>query len=102
MKRMIALIAMLLVTTQAHALQYAEGKVKLLESTYMPATVAFQLSGGTASCPAGKLLSWARSTENNKAVYAMLMSAMASGKKIRVFFNDGDASCVPQYMHLVE
>jgi hypothetical protein len=57
MKRMIVLIAMLLVTTQAHALQYAEGKVKLLESTYMPATVAFQLSGGTArnqaSQPAG-------------------------------------------------
>lgn len=102
MKRVIALVAMLLVTNHAYALQHVVGKVQLVESTYMPTAVAFMLSEGTASCPVGAYLFWRRDAENNKAVYAMLMSAMISGKKVQVVFNDGDASCVPQYMHLVD
>lgn len=102
MRRMLVLAMMLLVTNRADALEHVVAKVTLVEATYVPAAVAFILSEGTASCPAGNFLFWERSAENNKAVYAMLMAAMISGKKVQVVFNDGDSSCVPQYLHLVE
>ena len=102
MKRMMMLLAMLLVAGQAQGQESVLAKVSLVESTYMPVTVAFMMAGGTASCPAGKWLFWQRDAENNKAVYAMLMSALVSGKQVRVFFDDGDTNCVPKFMHLVD
>lgn len=102
MKRVAILVAMLLVTSKAQALQHVVAKVKLVESTYVPAAVTFMLSEGTASCPAGRMLFWERSVENNKAVYAMLVAAKISGGKVQIVFNDGDSNCVPQYLHLVD
>lgn len=102
MRRIMMLVAMLMATSQAYALEHVDAKVTLLEATYMPTSVAFMLSEGTAACPANNFLFWSRSAENNKAVYAMLMAAMISGKKIQVVFNDADSSCIPQYLHLVE
>ena len=102
MKRMMMLLAMLLVAGQAQAHEIVLAKVSLVESTYMPGQIAFQLSGGTASCQAGRWLFWQRDAENNKAVYAMLMSALVSGKQVRIFFNDGDTNCVPMHMHMVD
>lgn len=102
MKRILILVAMLLVSNQAHALEHLVAKVSLVEATYVPTAVAFILSEGTASCPAGNFLFWKRDAENNKAVYAMLMAAMISGKKVQIVFNAGDSNCVPQYLHLLE
>ena len=102
MKRMIMLLAMLLAAGQAQCNEIALAKVSLVESSYMPIRVTFILSGGTTSCPAGTWLNWQRDAENNKAVYAMLMSALVSGKQVRVFFDDGDTNCVPKFMHLVD
>lgn len=100
MKRM-AMLAAMLISGQAQAIEHVVTKVSLVESSYMPGNVAFILSGGTALCPAGRWLFWQRDAENNKAVYAMLMSAMISGKKVKVYFDDGDTSCVPKFMHLI-
>lgn len=102
MKRTLVLMATLMVADKAQSFAHVAAKVSLVEATYVPTAVAFILSEGTASCPAGKLLFWKRDSENNKAVYAMLMTAMASGKRIQVVFNDGDAGCVPQYMHMLD
>lgn len=102
MKRIAIMLAISLVTAQAQALENVVAKVIVVESSYMPATVSFRLSAGTASCPAGKWLIWQRDIENNKAVYAMLMSALVSDKKINIYFDDGDVSCVPKFMHLTE
>ncbi|KAF1721727.1 hypothetical protein CSC75_05795 [Pseudoxanthomonas wuyuanensis] len=99
---MLVLAMLLLVANRAYALEHVVAKVTLVEATYVPAAVAFILSKGTVSCPAGKFLFWERSAENNKAVYAMLMAALIGGNKIQVVFNDGDTGCVPQYLHLVE
>ena len=101
MKRVAIAVAMLLVTSQAQAVHLVS-KVKLVESTYVPAAVAFMLSEGTASCPAGRMLFWERAAENNKAVYAMLLAAKISGGKVQIVFNEGDSNCVPQYLHLVD
>lgn len=102
MKRIIMLAVMLLVAGQAQGHEIALSKVSLVESSYMPTRVTFMMTGGTASCPAGTWLHWQRDAENNKAVYAMLMSALVSGKQVRVFFDDGDTNCVPKFMHLVD
>ena len=82
--------------------EHVTAKVNLVESTYMPGTVAFMLSGGSALCPAGSWLSWQRDAENNKSVYAMLMAALTSGKQVTVIFDQGDGNCVPKFMHLVD
>jgi hypothetical protein len=100
MKRIAMLVAMLL-TNQAHALNAVVANVSLVESTYMPGNVAFILTNGTALCPSGRWLFWQRDPENNKAVYAMLMSAAVSGRKINIFFEEGDSNCVPKHLHLV-
>lgn len=101
MKRIIMLAAMLLFTNQAYALEAVVAKVSLVESSYMPGNVAFILTNGTSLCPSGKWLFWQRDAENNKAVYAMLMSASISGRKINIFFEEGDNQCVPRHLHLV-
>lgn len=101
MKQITTLLAMLLVSIQAQALEIVTAKVSLVESSYLPGTVTFMLTGGTALCPSGKWLVWQRDADNNKAVYAMLMSAAISGKKVNVYFDEGDSKCVPKYMHLV-
>lgn len=80
MKRIVTLAMMLLGANQAYALEHVAAKVRLVEASYMPGQVTFILSEGTALCPAGKWLFWQRDAENNKAVYAMLMSALISGK----------------------
>ena len=101
MKRMAVLAMMLLAATQAKALEMVAANVSVVESSYMPATVTFMLTSGTALCPSGRWLVWQRDAENNKAVYAMLMSAMVSGKKVNVYFDEGDSQCVPKHLHLI-
>lgn len=102
MKRLLVLAAMLFVMAQAKSHEHVVAKVGLVESSYMPASVAFILASGTASCPAGKWLFWQRDAENNKAVYAMLLAAKISGGSVRIFFDEGDSTCVPRHLHLVD
>jgi len=102
MKRIAILAGMLLVADQAHAIEHVVAKVSVVESSYMPGTVTFILADGTAQCPTGKWLVWQRDPENNKATYAMLMTAIVSGKKVKVYFDNGDSTCVPRHLHLVD
>lgn len=86
---------------EANALQTISGKVLLVEGTYMPGRVTFSMDAGNSTCPAGTWLTWSKTeVENNKAIYGLLMTALASGKKVNVFVNDGDTSCKGQYIHL--
>ena len=84
------------------------GKVTMLESSYMPDGVDFFMDTGTATCPAGSVMRWVplRATpelnnENNKVVYATLLGALASGKKIRFYVNDNDPMCQGSGLHIV-
>lgn len=93
---------LLLVTGSADALQMFTGKVREIEATYMPDVIQFYLTEGNAACPAGKTLVWRKSQDNNKAVYAALLSAWAGNKNIRFYIEDNDASCVGKFIYVVE
>jgi hypothetical protein len=95
------IFSFLLVTFNANSLEMITGHVKVLEPTYMPNTISFSMTVGTASCPAGTWLKWNKSEENNKAVFSTLMAALMSGKKVNVYFLDNDTTCIGQYLHLL-
>ena len=86
----------------ANAYQSIDGKVTVLEATYLPNSVSFQLSAGTTICPAGTWLKWKNADQsNNKSVYATLLTAAATGKTVRLLINDGDSTCTGLYVYLM-
>lgn len=88
-----------LVCAKAHAVEVLTGKVKILEATYMPVKILFQLKVGTSSCPAGTWLSWSNpNAYNMKITYATLLAAVSSGKSINIYINN---SCEGQYLHII-
>lgn len=69
----------------------------------MPSRIHFTLSEGNAACPVGKTLVWANSSQdNNKAVYATLVSALVSGKKVKFYIEDNDQSCTGKFVYIAE
>ncbi|WP_238152309.1 hypothetical protein [Xanthomonas campestris] len=85
----------------AHALQWFSGRVTSIEATYMPARIPFRLSEGNAACPVGKPLYWANaSIDNNKAIYAALMTSLTTGKKINFVIDDNDSTCTGRFIYL--
>lgn len=104
MKYIAAIAALALGTgapSAAAAVEIVTAKVLLVEPTYMPGAVSFILSGGTASCPAGRYLRWQKDAENNKAVYAALLGAMVTGKRVTLYFDDGDTTCLGRFLHVL-
>lgn len=89
--------------SSANAYQIFEGKVDVLQPTYLPAIVTFSMTGGSSLCPAGTWLKWQNAnTDNNKAVYATLLAAFTAGKSVRLYINDGDTTCTGVFMHVFE
>lgn len=85
----------------ALALMQVIGHVTILQPTYLPGTITFQLDTGTSACPAGSWLYWINSnTDNVKGVYATLLSAVTTDHQVSVFFNDNDTSCDAQFLWL--
>jgi hypothetical protein len=89
------------ISLNASALESIVGKVTQIEPTYLPNTISFNMDAGTVSCPKGKWLKWSKSEENNMAVYSTLMTDLVSGKKVRLYINDGDTNCKGQFLHLL-
>jgi len=85
----------------ASALEVIIGHVVSVEATYMPGIIPFRMDAGSTSCPAGRWIYWQKAdTSNNKIVYATLLQALATGKKIEFYVNDGDTGCFGQYLYL--
>ena len=95
------LILTILITFPASALESFVGKVTLVEPTYLPNSISFYMDTGTSTCPGGSWLRWTKTEENNKIVYSTLMTALITGNKVRLHFNDGDTTCQVQYLHLL-
>lgn len=94
--------AMLLICSAAFsaaAQEHVTARVTIVEPTYMPGAVSFMLSAGTATCPSGVWLRWAKDAENNKAVYATLLAALNSGKSVNFYHAVGDKTCTGQFLH---
>jgi len=91
-----------LLMSSANALQKITGKVTSLEATYMPAWMIFVMDVGNSTCPTGNMLKWQKSDlDNNKIVYSTLLAALASGKRMEIFINDGDSTCLVQFIHII-
>lgn len=84
----------------AVALEAIAGKVILVESSYMPGQISFQMDSGTTTCPVGHWLTWGKTEENNKAVHASLLAALLSGKNVTFLYPDNDPSCVGQHIYI--
>ncbi|PSB00973.1 hypothetical protein [Merismopedia glauca] len=91
----------------AYDWQVISAKVTVVEPTYMPTSISFQINQNAGSCPAGTWLVWngqgttdIDKKDNSKAVLAALMTAVNSNKSINVFgFNSG---CKIQFIHLLK
>ena len=85
-----------------NAIQEIKGKVKLIETTYMPGRVMFIMDTGNAACPSGTWLKWENANqENNKVVVSFLMTSLVSGKKVAFLINDNDTTCTGRFFYLV-
>src|SRR4051794_20556749 len=87
--------------TSAHAatLSVNSAQVTLIEPSYMPDSIAFQIDKPVGACPAGAFLRWyARGADitaknaNISAVYALLVTALASGKTLNLGVDDSNCS----------
>lgn len=92
-----AALAMLTCTSFAH--EIAVVKVTSLEPSAMPTSVSFTTTAGTPSCVTGSWMSYQKTADANKAMYALLLSAVTSGAQIRIFINEG--TCVADHIHLL-
>ncbi len=99
--KILLLMLFLTLSNSIQALEAFTGKVTTVEPTYLPGAVTFVMDVGNATCPAGTWLKWQKEDiENNKAVYSTFMAALMGGKRVTFIFNDADAMCVGQFLHL--
>ena len=101
-KKLMIILVTLLFSLPSHAVENIIGKITALEPTYMPGYISFQMDTGNSTCPAGRWFVWNKGQDNNKVVYATLMAALVSGKKINFIINDGDTTCTGAFLHLYQ
>jgi hypothetical protein len=82
------------------ALETVQAHVTIVETTYMPAQIGFQVDIGSTSCPAGTWLKWINANvDNTKSAFALLIAATNSGNRIQYFVNNGDTTCQVQFLY---
>ena len=99
---LITLVVMFIVMDLNHADAFEScfGNVTVLEPSYMPDYLTFMINCSTPSCPVGAWRTWGQSIDNNKSIYATLLSALVSGKQVEVFYSN-DGTCTPVFLHIV-
>lgn len=91
---------MTMASSSSLALESFVGKVTVVEPSYLPGVVVFQMDTGNVTCPAGAWLKWQNSEpQNNKAIYATLLTALIAGKQVRFHIDDGDTTCTGKHLH---
>ena len=101
-RRCCSTVLLLFLAGSAHAMEAVVAKVTVVEPSYMPAAIMFQIDKALPSCPAGTWLKWEHDVDNNKAVLASLLTAMAAGRRIRFHIADGDTTCRGLHLHLLD
>ncbi|MDO8412885.1 MAG: hypothetical protein Q7S51_03730 [Gallionellaceae bacterium] len=100
-KQIVFGVFLAIASSASFSLEEFVGKVTIVEPTYLPGRVNFQMDAGNVTCPAGTWLSWQNADQqNNKGVYATLLTALVSGKQVRFYINNGDTTCNGQFLHL--
>jgi hypothetical protein len=100
MLKAIAFAAVALAVAPASwALETAQAHVTIVETTYIPTKITFQVDTGTPSCPAGTWLTWINSNVDNvKSAFALLIAASNAASRIQYFINNGDSTCQVQFL----
>ena len=102
MCKSLAIALMAFIATPAWAYEVTNARVTVVQSTYMPAIIAFTVDTGIPSCPAGTWLYWKNTNiDNNKATYATLLTALSSGLPITYYVNNGDTTCTVLFLDIV-
>jgi hypothetical protein len=94
-------------SSQAWAYDWGvEARVVAIESTYMPTQVLFSIDAAGSSCTVGTLLKWTpkgstadEKIANAQAIFSTLLTAQASGRKVRVYGNN--SGCTVDYLHIL-
>jgi len=104
--RNITLVAVLSLTATLASAQAVTAKVVTVEPSYMPDMVLFKLDAAFGSCAAGSWVYYYGTAyypnpvtdmkKNVQAIYAGLLAAVISGKKMEV---SGTATCVALNIH---
>jgi len=105
--KLLSCVAWLVFPTMAHASDWTiEANVQTLEPSYVPNLVVFAVNATGGSCAAGNWLSWgavgpdyASRAQNVQAVMATLLTALATGKKVRLYGRNTD--CSIEHIHLL-
>ena len=102
MRKLIAFFAAAacLQSTPALAYDWSVGaKVTLIEATYAPWNLPFQVNKDAGNCRAGSMLYWhpkgsdaTAQAQNYQALLAVLLTAKATGQLVQVFGNNSDCS----------
>jgi hypothetical protein len=95
-------------SSQAWAYDWGlEARVVVVEASYMPVQILFSIDVPGASCTAGTLLKWTakgstadEKIANTQAIFAMLLTAQTSGRKVRVYGNN--SGCTVDYLHILK
>lgn len=95
------LIAIVFAAFSAGALsqEVLRGHVTVVESTYMPGAITFQMNVGTPKCPKGVWLTWQKDPENNKTVYGTLLAAITSGREVTLYADYVEGQCIGRFLH---
>ncbi|CAK0779897.1 conserved exported hypothetical protein [Gammaproteobacteria bacterium] len=75
------------------------GTVAVLEATYMPDAISFQMNVGDDACPANSWMTYNKNPSNNKIVYATLLAATVSGKSVQ-YWHDG-TNCNGSFIYIL-
>lgn len=100
-KTVIPLLLLISTSFTSYALELVTAKVTVLEPTYLPGSISFQIDKSTSQCPAGAWVKWSKNEENNKAVYATLLAALTAQNRINLYFNESDTECKASYIHIL-
>lgn len=78
-----------LFSSDAHAVATAvDAQITSIEVSYMPTSIQFFLSAGTAACPAGTRWEYASTnTETVKAMHSTLLAGLLSGRRMTVYYD---------------
>lgn len=93
--------------TSAQAWEWSvEAYVTVVEGSYLPEQVPFQIDLPAGNCISGSWLSWViRGTDsparyiNAQAVFSVLLTAKGSHRRVKIFGNN--AECAVEYIHLI-
>ena len=82
-------------------------KVTLIEATYAPNSIPFQVDRAIGNCAAGSMLTWtskggdaASKAQNFQAVFALLLTAQSSGQLVTIYGNN--VNCSIDYIYIIK